>query len=200
MSAVERGARPTKKELPIRRFASRAAWRRWLAANYERSQGLWIEFAKKGSGLASVTYAEALEVALCYGWIDSQLVSVDEKRYRQRFTPRRARSRWSQINRAAVERLHAEGLLAAAGIREMEVAKRDGRWEAAYGSPGTMAVPPDLEAALAKHPRARRAFDGLSGRNRYAILFRLHDAKRADTRQRRLQQFVEMLEAGRTIH
>jgi uncharacterized protein YdeI (YjbR/CyaY-like superfamily) len=199
VSAPERGAQPAKKELPIRRFASRAAWRTWLAANHERSQGLWIEFAKKRSGLTSVTYAEALEVALCYGWIDSQLVSVDEKRYRQRFTPRRARSRWSQINRAAVERLHAEGLLAAAGIREMEVAKRDGRWEAAYGSPGTMAVPPDLEAALAKHPRARQAFDGLNGRNRYAILFRLHDAKRADTRQRRLQQFVEMLEAGRTI-
>ena len=186
--------------LPVRRFASRAAWEKWLAANHERSPGVWIEFARKGSGLASVTYAEALEVALGYGWIDSQALSVDEKRYRQRFTPRRARSRWSKINRATVERLHAQGLLAPAGIREMEAAQRDGRWEAAYGSPRAMGVPPDLEAVLARRPRARRAFEQLDGRNRYAILYRLHDAKRADTRQRRLEQFIAMLEAGRTIH
>jgi uncharacterized protein YdeI (YjbR/CyaY-like superfamily) len=190
----------TKKDLPVRRFASQAAWRRWLAANHERSPGVWIELAKKGSGLASVTHAEALEVALCYGWIDSQAMSVDEKRYRQRFTPRRARSKWSKINCAAVERLHAAGLLAPAGIREMEAAKRDGRWEAAYASPRAMVVPPDLEARLAESPRARRAFETLDGQNRYAILYRLHDAKRPETRRRRLEQFVAMLEAGRTIH
>lgn len=189
-----------RKDLPVRRFASRAAWERWLSANHERSPGIWIEFAKKGSGLTSVTYAEAVEVALCHGWIDSQARSMDAERYRQRFTPRRPRSKWSQINCASVERLFAEGRLAPAGVREMEAAKRDGRWAAAYASPRAMTVPPDLEARLARSPRARRAFDALDSQNRYAILFRLHDAKRMETRQRRLDQFVRMLELGETIH
>ncbi len=188
------------KDLPVRRFASRAAWEKWLAANHERAPGVWIEFARKGSGLRSVTYAEAVEVALCHGWIDSQSSSVDERRYRQRFTPRRPRSRWSRINCAAVERLHAEGRLSPAGIREMEAAKRDGRWEAAYASPSAITVPPDLQERLAKNARARRAFEQLDGRNRYAILFRLHDAKRPETRLRRLDRFIEMLEAGETLH
>lgn len=189
-----------KDELPVRRFASRAAWLRWLAANHERSPGVWLELEKKGSRRASVTRAEALEVALCYGWIDSQVATVDERRYRQRFTPRRARSKWSQINCAAVERLHAAGRLAPAGIRQMEAAKRDGRWQAAYASPRAITIPEDLHALLAERPRARRAFDQLDSRNRYAILYRLHDARRADTRRRRIEQFVAMLEAGRTIH
>ena len=192
-----KAARP---DLPVRRFPSQAAWQKWLAANHERSPGVWIELAKKGSGRSSVTHAEALEVALCYGWIDSQALTVDEIWYRQRFTPRRARSKWSKINCATVERLHAEGRLAPAGIREMEAAKQDGRWEAAYASPRVITIPPDLEARLAKSPRAQRAFEALDGRNRYAILYRLHDAKRADTRQRRLEQFIAMLEAGRTLH
>ena len=184
----------------MRRFASRASWEKWLAANHERSPGMWVELAKKDSGLASVSRSEALEVALCYGWIDSKSMTVDEKRYLQRFTPRRPKSKWSKINCAAVERLHAGGRLAAAGIREMEAAKRDGRWEAAYDSPRTITVPADLEARLAKSARARRAFERLDSQNRYAILYRLHHAKRSDTRQRRLEQFVAMLEAGRTIH
>jgi uncharacterized protein YdeI (YjbR/CyaY-like superfamily) len=192
--------RTAKDGLPVRRFASRATWQKWLAANHERSPGVWIELAKKDSGLDSVSRADALEVALCYGWIDSQSMTVDQKRYRQRFTPRRPRSKWSKINCAAVERLHAEGRLRPSGIREMEAAKGDGRWEAAYDSPSTITVPPDLEARLAKNARARRAFERLDGQNRYAILFRLHHAKRADTRQRRLDQFVAMLEAGRTLH
>jgi uncharacterized protein YdeI (YjbR/CyaY-like superfamily) len=186
--------------LPVRRFASRAAWQKWLAANHERSPGMWVELAKKDSGLASVSRADALEVALCYGWIDSQSMTVDEKRYLQRFTPRRPKSKWSKINCAAVERLHADGRLAPAGVREMEAAKRDGRWEAAYDSPRTITVPPDLEARLAKNARARRAFEQLDSQNRYAILYRLHHAKRSDTRERRLDQFVAMLAAGRTIH
>jgi uncharacterized protein YdeI (YjbR/CyaY-like superfamily) len=189
-----------KDDLPVRRFASRAAWEKWLTANHDRSPGVWIELAKKDSGVDSVSRADALEVALCYGWIDSQSMTVDDKRYRQRFTPRRSRSKWSKINCAAVERLHAEGRLAPAGIREMEAAKGDGRWEAAYDSPRTIAVPPDLEARLARSGRARRAFEKLDSQNRYAILYRLHHAKRADTRQRRLDQFVAMLKAGRTIH
>jgi uncharacterized protein YdeI (YjbR/CyaY-like superfamily) len=189
-----------KDDLAVRRFASRAAWEKWLVANHERSPGVWIELAKKDSGLRSVSRADALEVALCCGWIDSQSVTVDQKRYRQRFTPRRSRSKWSKINCAAVERLHAEGRLAPAGIRVMEAAKADGRWEAAYDSPRTITVPLDLEARLAKNARARRAFEKLDSQNRYAILYRLHHTKRADTRQRRLDQFVAMLEAGRTIH
>jgi uncharacterized protein YdeI (YjbR/CyaY-like superfamily) len=189
-----------KDGLPVRRFASRASWQKWLAANSERSAGMWVELAKKDSGLASVSRADALEVALCYGWIDSQSMTVDEKRYLQRFTPRRPKSKWSKINCAAVKRLHADGRLAPAGVREMEAAKRDGRWEAAYDSPRTITVPPDLEARLAKNARARRAFEQLDSQNRYAILYRLHHAKRSDTRERRLDQFVAMLAAGRTIH
>lgn len=190
----------SKDQLPVHRFASRSAWEKWLAANHERSPGLWLELAKKDSGLSSVSHADALELALCYGWIDSQSLSVDERRYRQRFTPRRSRSKWSKINCAAVERLLVEGRLAPAGIREMEAAKRDGRWEAAYDSPRTITVPPDLASRLAKNSKARRAFQKLDSRNRYAILYRLHHAKRADTRQRRLDEFVAMLAAGRTIY
>jgi uncharacterized protein YdeI (YjbR/CyaY-like superfamily) len=189
---------PITKELPVKRFVSRIAWETWLARNHDKSKGIWLELAKKESGLRSVSRNEALEVALCYGWIDGQAGSVDSKRWLQRFTPRRPRSKWSRINCTAVERLHAEGRLAPAGIREMEAARRDGRWEAAYASPSAMTVPRDLQAALRRHPRARRVFEELDSRNRYAILYRLHDAKRADTRERRLQSFIHMLEAGET--
>ena len=121
---------PPKPDLPVKRFRTKAAWQSWLEAQHETSPGLWVEIAKRDSGLASVTYAEAVEVALCYGWIDGLAASVDAKYYRQRFTPRRPRSNWSQLNCAAVERLHAEGRLARAGVRAMEAAKRDGRWAA----------------------------------------------------------------------
>jgi uncharacterized protein YdeI (YjbR/CyaY-like superfamily) len=195
-----RKAKGASSDLPVKRFASGAAWQTWLAKHHEISSGVWLEFAKKDSDLRSLSRAEALEVALCYGWIDGQAVSVDARRWRQRFTPRRPRSKWSQINRAAVERLHAEGRLAPAGIREMKAAKADGRWDAAYASPRTMPVPEDLETALVAHPRARRAFEQLDRQNRYAILYRLHDAKRPDTRARRLADFIRMLEAGETLH
>lgn len=188
------------KGLPSKRFTSAAAWEKWLAAHHQSSPGLWLEIARKGSGLKSVTREQAIEIALRYGWIDSQALSVDARLYRQRFTPRRARSKWSKINCAAVERLHAEGRLAPAGVREMEAAKRDGRWEAAYASQRTMAVPEDLQARLDANPRARRFFERLDSRNRYAILFRLHDARKAETRERRLEKFVRMLEAGETLH
>lgn len=185
---------------PVRRFASRTAWETWLAKNHEKSKGIWLELARKENGLRSVSRPDALEVALCYGWIDGQTASVDEKWWRQRFTPRRPRSKWSKINCAAVTRLHEEGRLAPAGIREMEAARRDGRWEAAYASPRGITVPDDLDAVLRKNPRARREFAALDGRNRYAILYRLHDAKRPETRERRLAEFIRMLEAGERIH
>jgi uncharacterized protein YdeI (YjbR/CyaY-like superfamily) len=187
-------------ELPVKRFASPAAWETWLEKQHEKSPGIWIEFAKKGSGVRSVTYAEALEAALCYGWIDGQTASVDATWYRQRFTPRRPRSKWSKINRGKVERLHAEGRLAPAGLREMESAMRDGRWAAAYPSPGAMTVPNDLAAELKTRPKACAFFDALDSRNRYAVLYRLHDAKKPETRQRRLEKFVAMLERGERIH
>ncbi len=187
-------------ELPVKRFATAAGWEKWLAKQHEKSEGLWVEFAKKDSGVRSITYPEALEVALCYGWIDGQAASVDATWYRQRFTPRRARSKWSKINCAKAERLHAEGRLAPAGVREMEAAKRDGRWEAAYAGQRTIAVPDDLTAELRKRPRARAFFERLDSRNRYAILYRLQDAKKAETRQRRLDKFVRMLEVGETIY
>lgn len=186
--------------LPVKRFATRSAWQAWLEKHHETSRGLWLELAKKGSGVGSVSRAEALEVALCYGWIDGQAASIDAKRFRQRFTPRRPRSTWSQINCAAATRLQAEGRLAPAGIRAMESAKRDGRWDAAYAPPRTMAVPEDLQAALRDNSLARQAFEGLDSQNRYAVLYRLHDAKRAATRQGRLEKFVRMLEAGETLH
>lgn len=187
-------------DLPVKRFRSRATWERWLLTHHEASDGIWLEMAKKQSGLPSVSHAEALEVALCCGWIDGQTMSVDANWYRQRFTPRRPRSKWSQINCAAVERLQAEGRLTPAGIREMDAARADGRWEAAYASSSRMTVPDDLAARLQTNPRARRFFEQLDSRNRYAILYRLHDAKRPETRQRRLEKFVQMLEAGETLH
>jgi uncharacterized protein YdeI (YjbR/CyaY-like superfamily) len=191
---------PANPDLPVKRFRSQAAWETWLKAHHERSNGIWLEMAKKDSGLASVTFKEALEVALCYGWIDGQTASVDQNFYRQRFTPRRPKSKWSQINCAAVERLHAEGRLAPAGLRAMEAAKQDGRWAAAYPSPRNLKVPDDLAAALKSRPKARRFFEQLDSQNRYAVLYRLHDAKRPETRQRRLEQFVRLLEAGELIY
>jgi uncharacterized protein YdeI (YjbR/CyaY-like superfamily) len=194
------GARRSIVQDPVKRFATRAAWESWLARNHQRSDGIWVELAKKESGLRSVSRPDALEVALCYGWIDGQSRSVDEHWWRQRFTPRRPRSKWSKINCAAVERLHAEGRLAPAGIREMEAARQDGRWEAAYASPRSITVPEDLEAALRKSPAARREFGALDSRNRYAILYRLHDTKKPETRARRLARFLRMLESGERIY
>jgi uncharacterized protein YdeI (YjbR/CyaY-like superfamily) len=187
-------------DFPVKRFATVKAWETWLEKQHEKSDGLWLEFAKKDSGVRSITYPEALEVALCYGWIDGQTASVDATWYRQRYTPRRARSKWSKINCAKVERLHAEGRLAPAGVREMEAAKRDGRWAAAYAGQRTISVPDDLAAELRKRPRARAFFERLDSRNRYAILYRLHDAKKPETRQRRLDKFVGMLELEETIY
>jgi uncharacterized protein YdeI (YjbR/CyaY-like superfamily) len=156
--------------------------------------------AKKGSGISSVSTAEALEIALCFGWIDSRREALDEQHFLQRYTPRQPRGRWSRINREKVERLIAEGRLRPAGLAEVERAKADGRWDAAYDGARTATVPEDLRRELDARPRAKAFFDTLSSQNRYAILYRLDDAKKPETRARRLAKFVAMLEAGQTIH
>ena len=183
-----------------REFASQDDWRAWLAEHHADSDGIWIRFAKKGSGLPTVVYAEAVEVALAYGWIDGHTKGIDDRHYRQRYTPRRTRSKWSKINRTKAEALIARGAMEPAGLAEVERAKADGRWDAAYDSPRTALVPDDLRAALDADPGASEFFEQLDGNNRYAILYRIQDAKRADTRARRIAQFVAMLGRGETIH
>ena len=184
----------------LREFASQDEWRAWLAQHHADSDGVWIKFAKKGSGLPTVVYAEAVEVALIYGWIDGQTKGIDDRHYRQRYTPRRARSRWSKINRTKAEALIERGAMEPAGLAEVERAKADGRWAAAYDSPRTALVPDDLRAALDADPAASAFFETLDGNNRYAILYRIQDVKRADTRARRIEQFVAMLGRGETVH
>ena len=185
---------------PILTFASQAEWEAWLDAEHAASDGVWVKFAKKGSGVETVVYAEALDVALCYGWIDSQVASHDERFYLQKFTPRRARSKWSWINRDKVAELTKEGRMKPAGLEQVALAKADGRWAAAYASPANATVPDDLQEALDANPKAAEFFATLSGSNRYAILYRLEDAKKPETRARRLEKFVGMLERGEKLY
>jgi len=187
-------------DLPVEEFASAAAWERWLVRHHATAPGLWLMIAKKGTGVATVDITDAIEVALCYGWIDGLRHGHDETYFRQRFTPRKPRSKWSQINRDRVEALIAAGRMRPAGQAQVDAAKADGRWDAAYAGSRTIEVPDDLTKALRRNAKARRAFEALDSANRYAILFRIHDAKRPETRARRIEQFVTMLEEGRTIH
>ena len=191
---------PAAPSLETRTFASVAEWEAWLREHHASAPGVWIRFARKGSGIASVTYMEALQEALRFGWIDGQARGVDESWYEQRFTPRRARSIWSKRNREFALALIEAGRMEPAGLREVERAKADGRWDAAYEGPRRMQVPDDLRRALDASPRAAEAFAQLNAQNRYAILYRLQDAKRPQTRERRLAKFVAMLEAGETIY
>jgi uncharacterized protein YdeI (YjbR/CyaY-like superfamily) len=181
-------------------FESPAAWEAWLSEHHESSDGIWIKFAKKASGIASVTYKEVLPIALAHGWIDGQVKRIDEDWYRQRWTPRRARSVWSKINRAAAEAMIERGEMKPAGLREVERAKADGRWERAYDSPKTAEVPDDLRAALDADAAAAEFFAGLDSINRYAILHRIQGAKKPETRARRIEQFVAMCGRGETVH
>jgi uncharacterized protein YdeI (YjbR/CyaY-like superfamily) len=190
----------TRADLPVMPFASRDAWAAWLEEQHAASDGLWLKFAKKGSGLDSVTYAEAVEVALCYGWIDGQVRKLDEDYYLQRFTPRRARSKWSKINRQKATELIERGEMKPAGLREVERARADGRWDAAYDAPSTAQVPDDLLRELEKNQPAREFFETLDGRNRYAILYQIQDAKRPETRARRIEKYVAMLSEGKKIY
>ncbi len=181
--------------------ADATAWRAWLGEHHEDSVGVWLVLAKKGTvDPTSLSYDQALDEALCHGWIDGQTRRLDESTYRQRFTPRRAKSPWSKRNVEMVKRLVAEGKMEAAGTAAVERAKADGRWKAAYAGQATMEVPADLRAALAAEPRAQAMFEILTSQNRYAVLYRIQNAKHADTRDRRIAQFVAMLSRGETIH
>jgi len=188
------------EELPILLFATPAELEAWLERNHDSSEGLWLKLAKKGVEPPSVTYAEALELALCFGWIDSQKRGHDERHFLQRFTPRRPRGRWSKINREKAEALIEAGAMRPPGLAEVKAARGDGRWEAAYAGARAATVPDDLRRELAANPAAREAFEALDGANRYAIIYRLEEAKRPETRKRRLHKFLAMLERGEKPH
>jgi uncharacterized protein YdeI (YjbR/CyaY-like superfamily) len=190
----------SKQDLPIIAFASQAEWEAWLDSQPATSRGLWLKIAKKDAGVETVSYAEALESALCYGWIDGQRAAHDERYFLTRFTPRGRKSKWSQINRAKAIELLRQGRMTPAGVAQVEQARQDGRWDAAYEAQSRATVPDDLQRALDASPAAKAFFATLKGANRYAILYRLQDAKRPETRARRLAQFIAMLEAGETLH
>jgi uncharacterized protein YdeI (YjbR/CyaY-like superfamily) len=187
-------------DLPILLFATPPDLEAWLEKSHADAAGLWLKIAKKGSGVESVSYAEALELALCFGWIDSQKRGFDERHFLQRFTPRRPRGKWSLINREKAEGLIASGAMRPRGLAEVEAAKADGRWEAAYAGQRTAEVPDDLRAELDRNEAAGEFFATLDSANRYAILYRLQEAKEPETRERRLRKFIAMLERGEKIH
>jgi len=189
------------QEPPTLTLADGPAWRAWLHAHHGASAGVWLVLAKKGTTEPTrLGYGEALDEALCHGWIDGQVRRLDKRTYRQRFTPRRARSSWSKRNVGIVERLTSEGRMRPAGLAAVEQAKADGRWEAAYAGPATIETPSDLQAALTAEPAAQAMFETLTSQNRYAVLFRIDAAKRPETRTRRIGQFVEMLARGETVY
>jgi uncharacterized protein YdeI (YjbR/CyaY-like superfamily) len=186
--------------LPIRAFTDGPAWEAWLARQPRESPGIWLKFAKAGAGVPSVSKAEAIDGALCHGWIDGQLYPWDEHWWLTRFTPRKPRSKWSEKNRIRAGELIAAGRVAAAGHAEIEAAKADGRWDAAYASQSKITVPADLAAALEAEPGARAFFDSLESANRYAILYRVHEAKKPETRAARIAKFVGMCSHGERVH
>ena len=187
-------------DLPTLPFERQNDWAAWLEKNHATSSGVWLKLAKKASGLQSVTYDEALEVALRYGWIDGQKKSHDETSWLQKFTPRGPKSVWSKINTEKAQRLIESGKMRPAGLKAVEEAKQDGRWDAAYASPSKAVAPDDLQAELDRNAKARAFFATLDSRNRYAILHRIHTAKKAETRAKRIEQFVRMLEQKEKIY
>jgi uncharacterized protein YdeI (YjbR/CyaY-like superfamily) len=181
-------------------FADAKAFETWLRRNYDKSPGIWMRIAKKDSGIESVNYSDALDVSLCYGWIDGQKQKGDDDTWLQKFTPRAKRSIWSQLNRQRVARLIESKRMKAPGLAEVERAKADGRWERAYESPKDATMHPDLEAALNRNPKAQAFFATVNKANRYAILWRVQTAKRPETRAKRIAEYVDMLARGKTIH
>jgi uncharacterized protein YdeI (YjbR/CyaY-like superfamily) len=198
--APSHGRVPDGANLPELAFTNRREWAKWLTANGATSRGGWLVFAKKGSGAASITYLEALEEALAWGWIDGQARSKDRASWLQRFTPRSPRSIWSKINRDRALALIAAGRMKRRGLDEVERAKRDGRWEAAYEPQSRATVPKDLQLGLAANPRAAAFFATLNSQNRYAVLFRIHGAKKPETRAARIARFVQMLAKHEKLH
>ena len=191
---------PLPTDLPVHHFRDAAAWEAWLLANAAKAGGLWLKIAKKGAGIASVSYPEALDAALCHGWIDGKKKSLDAAFFLQRFTPRKPKSLWSRINVAKAEALVAAGRMRARGLREIEAAKGDGRWDAAYHGASNMQVPPELAAALAKDRAAREFFEALDRTNRYAFCWRVQTAVKPETRRARVEKLVAMLARGEKIH
>lgn len=190
----------SKTDLPIISFKSPRDWASWLDKNHAKSSGIWLRLFKKDSGVASVTYAEALDEALCYGWIDGQLEKCDEKSWLRKFTPRRPKSVWSKRNIEHINRLTAAGKMKPAGRKEVEAAKADGRWERAYDSPSAMQVSEDFLKELSKNKKAKAFFETLNKANTYAIAWRLQTAKKPETREKRMKKFIQMLENGEKLH
>ena len=189
-----------KDDLPIIAFESQSRWAKWLAENHAQPTGIWLRIFKKASGAASITYAEALDEALCYGWIDGQANKYDERSWLQKFTPRRKKSVWSKVNTQHVERLIKAGKMKAAGLKEIEAAKQDGRWQQAYDSPKNMTVPEDFLKELEKDSKAKTFFETLNKTNLYSIAFRLQTAKKPETREKRMKAILEMLARGEKFH
>jgi uncharacterized protein YdeI (YjbR/CyaY-like superfamily) len=186
--------------LPVVLFESEETWQKWLEENHTSSPGLWLKIAKKEGGKTSVSYAQALDVALCFGWIDGQKGALDDEYWLQRFTPRRKKSVWSVVNREKIDTLIAAGRMREAGLREVEAAKLDGRWDAAYQPSSRMTVPDDVQAALDANEAARKFWEGLNGTNRYAMLYRIQTVKKAETRQRKIVELIQMLTEGKKLY
>lgn len=191
---------PGKDQLPTLQFEDSAAWESWLRDHGESSAGVWLKIAKKGSGHRTVSHPEALDMAICFGWIDGQRAGHDESFFLQRFTPRGPRSKWSEINREKAKELIAQKRMQPAGLRQVEAAKADGRWDAAYQPQSRASVPEDFQRALDGNPEAKAFFETLKGQNRYAFLYRIGDAKRPETRARRIEKFVAMLARRETFY
>ena len=190
----------TFKNEPVLTFSSASAWRDWLDAHHADAGPVWLKIHKKGSGLPTVTYAEALDTALCYGWIDSTKQKYDEASFLQRFGARQARSLWSKVNREHVARLIDAGKMTPAGLAPIEAARRDGRWEAAYDSPSQATVPEDFQRALDQHPQAKAFFEGLNKANRYAFVWRIQTVKKAETRAKKIAWAIELLGRQEKLH
>lgn len=188
------------RDMEIVSFESAEAFETWLSDQHATSTGVWLKLRKKGAGIVALDYAQALDVALCYGWIDGQKGKFDDQHWLQRFTPRKPNSKWSKINRDKVVALIGQGRMRPAGLAEVERAQADGRWQAAYDGARTSSVPDDLVAALAANPAAAEFFKTLDRQNRFAMLYRIQDVKKPETRARRIEKYVAMLAEGKTLH
>jgi len=188
------------KDLPVLLFNSQKDWHTWLQDNHDQPRGVWLKHAKKASEKTSITYAEALEEALCYGWIDSQKQAYDQNYFLQKFTPRGPKSVWSKVNVAKAEALIKSGKMQPAGLAAIDVAKQDGRWDAAYDSPSNSQIPEDFQAALDKNPKAKQFFETLNKANIYGFTWRIQTAKKPETRKARIEKFIDMLNRGEKLH